>query len=320
MKRILQILLMSPDLVLGGQAVMEGVMMKGKEHAVVSVRKENGSIVRKTLPCKTRLMIAKIPIVRGAVNLFSVMALGIKALNWSAEQAMEGEEEGKKEGKGWMLGVTLAVSLILSIGFFIFLPYILTTLIPGLSEKQAPVAFNFIDGAIKLTILLIYLYGISRLKDIHRLFQFHGAEHKAVYCYESKQDLTVENTRPFTTYHPRCGTSFILFVILVSILVFSFIPSLIHSFWAVDSFGPISVKALYFSVRILLLPIVAGISYEVLRLSAKHQKKAFFSAVVAPGLWLQRITTQEPGDDQLAVSLDALNHVLVLESTSTPIL
>lgn len=317
MKRLLQLLLLSPDLVLGGQAVMEGVMMKGRKHAVVSVRKENGDIKRKTLTCKTHPTISKIPVIRGAVNLFSVMALGIKALNWSAEQAME---EEKEESKGWLLGVTLAVSLLLSIGFFVFLPYLLTTLIPGLSEKQSPIAFNVIDGAIKLVILLIYLFAISRLKDIHRLFQFHGAEHKAVYCYESKQNLTVENTRPFSTYHPRCGTSFILFIILVSVFVFSAIPVLITNVFNVQGLGTLSLKALFFGTRLLFLPIVAGLSYELLRFSAKHTDKALFKAVVAPGLWLQRITTQQPSDDQLSVSLDALEQVLTLEGKETAIL
>ena len=317
MKPFLQLALLSPDIVLGGQAVMEGVMMKGKNHAVVSVRKDDGSIARKTIACRSRPKIAKIPILRGAVNLFSVLVLGVKALNWSAEEAMHEEKEEKSSIILWL---TLAASLILSIALFVFLPYLLTTLIPGLSEKESPISFNIVDGAIKLGILVFYLYMISRLKDIQRLFEFHGAEHKAVHCYEKKLDLTIENTAPFTTLHPRCGTSFILFVVLVSIGVFSFIPWLLGLIIDTGSLGAILTKAIYFITRVSLLPLVAGVSFEVLRISAKHKDRHFFKMVVAPGLWLQCITTKEPDGKQLEISLDALKQVLALEGTGESVL
>jgi uncharacterized protein YqhQ len=312
------------ELLVGGQALIEGVMMRSPGAYGVAVRRPDGSIVfqrGKVASLAKRYPFLKLPILRGVAVLFQSLALGIRALNFSAEQAMaeekpaEGQEakpEVKKDDKSnWAIAGSMAVGLALGAGVFLLLPLWLTQL----SERYVfgghlgNLAFNLVDGLLRALFFLGYIFLISRMKDIHRVFQYHGAEHKVVFAWEKQVPLTVENARAQSRLHPRCGTSFLLFVLLVSILVFAFIPKT----------APFLVK---FGGRLLLVPAIAGLSYEVLRFTAKHRAAPLFALLVAPGLALQRITTQEPTDDMLEVAIAALEEALredgLLQDRETP--
>jgi len=292
------------ETLVGGQAVMEGVMMRAPHSYCVAVRRPDGEIVTEQMPVprvSEKYPLFKYPIFRGMGTLGQAMYLGIKALRYSANAALAEEQakEQKKEISPWIMGLNLAFSF----GFFIFLykfvPLYLTTLL----EKWFPalegrIAFNLTDGVIRMVIFLAFLYGISRWKDIRRVFEYHGAEHKVVFNYESKRPVTVENARAFSTFHPRCGTSFLLVVMVIAIGVYALIP-----------FQGFLLKFLF---RILLLPLIAGLSYELIRFAAKH-RGSFLALLTTPGLWLQRITTQPPADDQLAVAIRALEGAMELE-------
>src|SRR3954471_13349560 len=311
------------ELLVGGQALIEGVMMRSPGAYGVAVRRPDGSIVfqrGKVASLAKRYPFLKLPILRGVAVLFQSLALGIRALNFSAEQAMAEEKPGeekpaaedKKDDKSnWAIAGSMAVGLALGAGVFLLLPLWLTQL----SERYVfgghlgNLAFNLVDGLLRALFFLGYIFLISRMKDIHRVFQYHGAEHKVVFAWEKQVPLTVENARAQSRLHPRCGTSFLLFVLLVSILVFAFIPKS----------APFLVK---FGGRLLLVPAIAGISYEVLRFTAKHRAAPLFALLVAPGLALQRITTQEPTDDMLEVAIAALEEALredgLLQDRETP--
>lgn len=300
------------ELLVGGQALIEGVMMRSPGAYGVAVRRPDGSISflrGKVASLAARYPILKLPVLRGVAVLFQSLALGIRALNFSAAEAIAepGKEPGKDaetlapppEKSGWAIAASMSVGLAVGAGVFLLLPLWLTqfaerTLFAG---QLSNLAFNLIDGALRALFFLGYIFAISRLKDIHRVFQYHGAEHKVVFNYERRLPLTVENARAQSRLHPRCGTSFLLFVLLVSILVFAFIPKT----------APLLVK---FGGRLLLVPAIAGLSYEVLRFTAKHRAAPLFSLLVAPGLALQRITTQEPTDDMLEVAIAALECAL----------
>ncbi|MEK6983755.1 MAG: DUF1385 domain-containing protein [Nanoarchaeota archaeon] len=295
---------------IGGQAVIEGVMIRGLNNYTVAVRKNKKIIIKKGKIQKRKYKLLKWPFIRGFVNLVEMLAIGIKSLMWSAEQAApEDEKIGKNE-----FAFTILFSIGMIILFFIALPYFLTSLI-GLKEESTPLMFNLIDGVIRISIFLIYLIAISFIKDIRKLFQYHGAEHKAIHCYEKNQKLSVENVRKFTTLHPRCGTSFLLIVFVVSILVFSLLPLLVmHYNPEFSSLNPWIRKGLMFPIRILLIPIIAGISYEILKISDRHQKNPLFRLISIPGLMLQKITTAEPDSKQIEVALSSLKSLLDLES------
>jgi len=293
---------------IGGQAVIEGVMIRGPSKYVVAVRKKS-KIVSKigNIPLK-KYAFLKLPFVRGFINLADMMVIGIKSLMWSAEQTNEEEKLGKNE-----LAWTLLISIGFVILFFIALPYLLTSFL-GIAEEKKPLLFNLVDGAIRILLFLAYLFGISFMKDVKILFQYHGAEHKAIHCYEHGKKLTASNIKKFTTLHPRCGTSFLLIVFIVSILVFSILPS-IFLFYYPDFSGMNAWyrRGILFPVRILLIPLIAGISYEILKLSDKHQKNPIFKIVTVPGLALQKITTKEPNAKQVQVAISSLNQLLKIE-------
>jgi uncharacterized protein YqhQ len=295
------------ELLVGGQALIEGVMMRSPGAWGVAVRRPAGSMSflrGKVASLAARYPFLKLPILRGVAVLFQSLALGVRALNFSAAEAMA--EPGKEaapalpaEKSGWAMAASMSVGLAVGAGVFLLLPLWLTqlaerTLFHG---QLSNLAFNLIDGALRALFFLGYIFAISRLEDIHRVFQYHGAEHKVVFNYERRLPLTVENARAQSRLHPRCGTSFLLFVLLVSILVFAFIPKT----------APLLLK---FGGRLLLVPAIAGLSYEVLRFTAKHRAAPLFSLLVAPGLALQRITTQEPTDDMLEVAIAALECAL----------
>lgn len=272
---------------IGGQAVIEGVMMKSKNKYAVSVRLENGKIktLKKRLKRKSRVYTA--PFFRGFFVLWDTLVLGIKALNWSANQQLE-----KKEKITWKeLVFTLGLSFLFVILFFIVVPFYLTGLIVAKG-----ILFNLIDGVLRIGIFLIYLLLISFMKDVKQLFRYHGAEHKAINCLEAGKELTVKNCRKFSTVNPRCGTSFLVIVLIVSIIAFSLI---ISEHWYIR-----------LGARIVLMPVIAAISYEVLKLSAKFKDNLFVRALNAPGLWIQKITTKEPTNKQIEVALVSLKDVL----------
>ncbi len=304
------------EILLGGQAVIEGVMMRSSDLLAVAVRKPDGEISIKKenfVSFLKRFPLLKYPILRGAVVLVQSLIIGIRSLNYSAEVAIA--EEKKKEAEirsddeagqdaskvsPWALGISIAVALIFGVALFFFLPLFLTELL----KKAFPVfgnniLFNLVDGLIRIIIFVIYIFSISFIKDIKRIFQYHGAEHKTVYAYEAGEELSVENVKKFSTLHPRCGTSFLLFVMVVAILVFSFLPT---------------DQPLYIKIwpRLALLPLIAGISYELIRLSARKRENRFFKVIIWPGLFFQKITTAEPNDEQLAVAIEALKSVMPL--------
>ena len=377
------------DLIVGGQAVIEGVMMRTPNAYAIAVRKADGTIVNTAaaLPkWSDKAPILKLPILRGGAVLLQSMGLGIKALNYSASEAFAEAEESETaevkvltpaviEGEGDFAGITggvpglfpipkkkrskdelkkggtaaaassIVFALIFNVLLFIALPLLLTNAIfnaagwvpqPTVNSTSTPqagkpanpdssgqdagdsafrrtwnsvrgylhpvrptVGFNLLDGLIRMTFFLIMIIGFSLLKDIRRVFEYHGAEHKTVFTWEKGLDLTVANARPQPRQHPRCGTSFLMVVMLVSIILFSVVrfDSLLFNFL----------------VRIVLIPVVAGLSYEIIRLSAKKESGAFFKLITRPGVWLQNVTTKEPDDSQLEVAIEALKESLKLE-------
>lgn len=278
----------------GGQAVIEGVMMRGPRMSAIAVRLPNGEIdvTKQELKSWATRPFFKLPIIRGFIALLDSLILGTKALTFSANKAV-GEEEGE-ELSLWEMTLTVIIALALGILLFVALPtgsaHLLQRYVPGV------VLQNLLEGLIRLVVFFVYIIAITRLKDIQRVFEYHGAEHKAIFNYESGQPLSVENARRFSTLHPRCGTSFLLIVAVVSIFVFAFL-GLHPLWWRILS-------------RVLLMPIVAGIAYEILKMTAKHMESAWIGWLILPGLWLQRFTTREPDDAQIEVALAALNGVL----------
>lgn len=292
----------------GGQAVIEGVMMRAPRSVAIAVRRPDGEIVVKkelVIPLSERFPAVKLPVIRGAVALFTSLIIGIKALNFSANEAMteeEKEKEGVKEGGGelssWAMAGTMIVAFGFGIGLFFVMPLYATKWLTQLAViSDNNIVFNLVDGVIRVIVFLLYIWAISCMKDIQRVFQYHGAEHKSIFAFEAGEELIVENVRRFSRLHPRCGTSFLLIVMLVSIAVFSLIPKL----W------PFYLKA---GSRIILLPMIAGISYEFLKWSAANENHPLVRMVIAPGLALQRLTTREPDDSQLEVAIRSLNEAL----------
>jgi uncharacterized protein YqhQ len=286
---------------IGGQAVIEGVMMRNKSQVAVAVRQGEGGIsVKKTTynSFGERYSLLKWPVFRGVVAFFDSLILGFQSLSISAEQALDEEEE---ELKGWELPLTMVISLAAGIGLFILLPTVLMKFLR--QGVEMPLLLNLGEGVLRLIIFLIYIFLISRWKEVGRVFQYHGAEHKAIACFEAGQDLTVENARHFSPLHRRCGTSFLLIVMVTSILLFSF-------------FGwPVLWQRIL--IRLLLLPLVAGISYEAIKLAGK--KDNIFTRIISqPGLWLQHLTTKKPGDEQIEVAISALQAVLPEVSPEAP--
>ncbi len=300
---------MPKKLDVGGQAVIEGVMMRSKNHVVTAVRKK-GKIIYKHDKIKKRPKWTTYFFIRGIANLIEMLVLGIRTLNWSAAQQTDEEEELSNLA----IFTTISVSILFALGLFLILPYLLTYLI-GFKESTDPILFNLIDGLIKVGIFVLYVYLISLWKDIRMVFQYHGAEHKAVFCYEDGKKLTIENAKRYTTKHPRCGTAFIMIVIIVGIFLFSFIPVIATSIY--PDFFSLNIfirKIILIVLRILLLPIIAGFSYEILKFGSKHQKNPIFRSLTLPGLWIQNITTKKPTKKQLEVGIAALKRAIQLEN------
>ncbi len=294
----------------GGQAVIEGVMMRTESALAVSVRKADGSIKTKEeyiTPLSERYPILKKPMLRGVVILFESLIHGISALTFSANEAAEGEEESVTISP-WAMALTIIVSLGLGVALFVVLPHFLTVLIgTGLSSPMGvnTLLFHLIDGVIKVIVFVLYIVGISFMPDIRRVFMYHGAEHKSLFAYEAGEELTVQNARKYSTLHPRCGTSFIITVLLISIFVFAvvfpFMPKLpnVHS---------VLRNLIYVFIKIPLLLPIAGISYEFIRLAGEHRDNPFLTVLSLPGILLMRMTSLEPSDDLIEVALAALSR------------
>jgi uncharacterized protein YqhQ len=284
---------------------MEGVMMRGRTYAAVAVRNPKGEIVLHQEPLTAAVYTkpwAKWPFVRGIGMLWDALVLGTRSLLWSADVALSEEEDVQFTGPvAW---TTVAVSLALAIGVFFFVPAAIGKWLESALELT-PVAGAFLEGVLRLTLFLLYLVLIARMPDIRRVFQYHGAEHKAINAYEAGAELTPPSVARFSVQHPRCGTSFLLMVLLISIVLFA--P--LH-FNFIE--GPLAYVARLGS-RLLLIPVVAGISYEFLRFSAKHQANPIVKVLIAPGLALQRLTTREPDESMLECAIAALVPVLAAD-------
>ncbi len=283
-----------PDDIAGGQAVIEGVMMRHGNRIAVAVRSPAKDIVIKEqdyIPFTKRYPLLGLRIIRGAVTLVEMMILGIKTLLYSAEIAMP---EGEKKPRGWEIALSLCMSFGLALTLFVLIPaYCFASLRDVIANT---ILLNIVEGIIRLGIFLTFLTTTLLMEDMKRVFMYHGAEHKTVFAWEHGQDLTIDNIKQFSTRHPRCGTSFILVVFVISILVFSLLgrPDFLH-------------RVAY---KLTLFPLIAGISYEIIRFSGKHKEKGWVRAISWPGLLLQKITTREPTDDQIEVAVAAMKKVI----------
>lgn len=308
--------------VLGGQAVIEGVMMKGKDTFAVAVRKPSGEIRVRDFPIvegTVRKRLGRTPVLRGVVTMGAMLVIGYRSLRFSADEAIEEEERedaesfpGTRPAESGQAGdlamaAALGVAVLAGVALFFWLPLVVTRLVseavPALSGR---ISFNLLDGVVRVLVFIAYVAAIGRMKEIRRIFEYHGAEHKVVHAFERKAEPDPETVMGFSRLHPRCGTSFLLIVMVIGIVVFSMIP---HE-------SSLAVKA---GMRLLLLPAVAGISYEVLRLSARKTESGFFRAIVAPGLLLQRMTTREPDRSQIEVAIASFRHAAYPREKETSI-
>jgi uncharacterized protein YqhQ len=296
------------ETLVGGQAVMEGVMMRAPHSYCVAVRKASGEIVTEQMPLariSETHKIFKWPVFRGVGTLYQAMKLGVKALRFSTNAALDNPnipaDQRVAEIPAWAIAGPLLLSLASFIFLYKFMPLLLVTRLARVYPVLAGrVAFNSADGAIRIAIFLGFLYALSRMKDIRRMFEYHGAEHKVVFNFESGQPVNVPNAQKFSTFHPRCGTSFLFVMMILAIPVYTLIP-----------FDNFLAK---FLCRIALLPLIVGVSYELIRFAAKR-RGSFLATITAPGLWLQRITTKQPADDQAAIAIRALEGAMALEES-----
>jgi uncharacterized protein YqhQ len=300
------------ETLVGGQAVLEGVMMRSPHAWAIAVRRPSGEVATHSEPLERPSDKHKWmgwPIIRGVMTLGYAMTLGFRALRFSADVALEQitpvQEKGKKklEISGWVA----AINIIISLGFFIlmykFLPLLAARQLGHLSPFFAkPNVVILFDGLIRLALFLLFIFGTSLMRDIRRVYEYHGAEHKTVFAFENGDPLSTGVVQKYSTYHPRCGTSFLMTVMIFSIVVYMVANALV----------PVATFAAQFATRIILLPLIAGLSYEIIRFAAKH-RGSLFALMTAPGLWLQRITTQPPADDQVHCAIVALDQAMELE-------
>jgi uncharacterized protein YqhQ len=293
---------------IGGQAVLEGVMMRSPAHWALAVRKPNGEIAQHTTSISSpmaRHRLFRLPVIRGVVALGESLAIGFRALAISANYAaQDAEADEKEEIETEISRGAIFFAFAIAIGFAIALFKVTPALITNWLPIETDGLFVIVEGLIRVTIFILYILVISLLPDLRRVFQYHGAEHKAINALEAGEELTPENVQRFSLIHPRCGTAFLLWVMVIAIFVFAFIGQPSWP-WLIAS-------------RILLLPVIAGLAYEVIRFAGKHTDNRFLMTLLAPGLWLQRLTTREPSLDQLEVSIRALGEVLRLEGQERP--
>ena len=292
---------------LGGQAIIEGVMIKSPQYITMSARGKKGIVTKSEKTKKA----SKIFFVRGIVNLIDMLVYGTKAIIWSSQVAEEEEAEKLKKSE---IALTLVISFAFAIGIFVVLPYFLTTLF-GIKENTKPFMFNLIDGIIRMTFFIIYLLLISKIKDVKRLFEYHGAEHMSIHCYEAEKPLTIENVKTFSPIHPRCGTSFIMIVFFLSIIIFSIVPSSVKLFIPTLFTMPLfQQKAILFITRLIFIPIIAGLSYEILRLNTVHSNNFIMKIINFPGIVIQKITTKQPDESQIEVAIASVNKAMEMEA------
>jgi uncharacterized protein YqhQ len=298
------------ETLVGGQAVLEGVMMRSPHAWAIAVRKPSGEVATHSEPLERPSEKHKWmgwPVIRGVMTLGYAMTLGFRALRFSANVALDqipADEQGKKvEMSGWVAAVNIIISLAFFIFMYKFLPLAAATELKRVDPIFAnPIMFNLVDGVIRIALFLLFIWGVSLMKDIRRVYEYHGAEHKTVFAFENGDPLDTGAVQKYSTYHPRCGTSFLMTVMIFSILVYIVANAIfpVTTFWA------------RFAARIILLPVIAGLSYEIIRFAAKH-RGSLFALMTAPGLWLQRITTQPPSDDQVQCAIVALDKAMDLE-------
>ncbi len=293
---------------MGGQALIEGVMMRSKGKISAALRRKDGSIEERVdnhVSFRDRYPVLKWPVMRGAITLIESMVVGMRYLTWSADMAALDEKGGvikeKSSLESFLAFGSMAIALAIGVGLFMYSPIWLAGFI---KKNQNPLAFNLMAGGIRILFFVAYVYLISRMKDVKRVFEYHGAEHKSIHAYEAG-NATVENSRGFPTAHPRCGTSFLLIAGIMCILVFAVIDSIFIHF-----FGPYHSALHRLVVHLALIPLVSGISFEALRFSDKYRNKPVIGAFILPGLWLQKITTSEPDDKQLEVAIASLRNAL----------
>lgn len=309
---------------IGGQAIIEGVMMRGPFKTAMAVRKPDKEIECKVEEngTKKKNKFLGLPIIRGCINFVASLVVGMKALMYSAEfMDIEDDEPSESKFDKWLedkfgdkikdvvIYFAIALSLVLSIGLFILLPTAITQGLQWILEKfglgdfaKTGTFIGVTEGIVKMAIFLTYMYLVSKMEDIKRVFEYHGAEHKTIACYEAGEELTVENVRKHTRFHPRCGTSFLLIVMVVSIAIYAVLPKF-------NEYGKLLQLVLRMGSRLLLLPVVAGISYEFIKLAGRSKKKCV-TFLTKPGLWLQRLTTREPDDSQIEVAIKAMEAVI----------
>jgi uncharacterized protein YqhQ len=289
------------DAPVGGQAVLEGVMMRGVSTWAVAVRTPTGQIEVESeglVPWARRHRLWRVPVIRGVVALAESMKIGFRALAISANAQIEEDEDGEKEEiGGWVWGLTIFVSLLLAVALFFVVPVGLTSLIKD--KLGSPFLFWLVEGVLRTGIFIGYIAAISRMPDLRRVFEYHGAEHKTISCFEAEDELTPARAKLYSRLHPRCGTSFLLIVMVLAIFVFA----------------PLGLPAWYWLLasRVLGIPLIAGLSYEVIKWAGKNRRKRWVRGVMWPGLMLQNLTTREPDEDQLAVAIASLNAVLSRE-------
>jgi len=311
--QLLPVMESGEETLVGGQAVMEGVMMRAPHSYCVAVRKPGGEIVSEQMPLariSETHKIFKLPVFRGVGTLYQAMKLGMKALRFSTNQALEdfapksADSENAAPAKpvpDWVIAGPLLFSLAAFIVMYKVVPVYLANQLHAVNPLLAGhFASTVVEGIIRISILVGFVYCASLMKDMRRIFQYHGAEHKVVFNFESHQPVTVENAQRFTTYHPRCGTSFLIVMMILTIPVYALIP--------------FTAMLPMILTRIALIPVVVGLSYEIIRFAAKHPG-SLLSVIAAPGLWLQRITTKPPADDQAAVAIHALQGAMALEES-----
>ncbi|MFQ5600184.1 MAG: DUF1385 domain-containing protein [Candidatus Krumholzibacteriia bacterium] len=291
-----------PPFTIGGQAVIEGVMMRSPSAVATAVRKASGEIEVTHRPFRgitSKVRPLNLPILRGGVNLIETLYLGMQALSYSAEQAMEEEKRREAATKDWKSTLVLVLPMVIAfaagIGLFFYVPLLLTEW----TGIRGGIAFNLVDGVFRLLIFLAYIWGISRWKEMGRVFQYHGAEHKSIFVFEAGLPLVPEYSKRFTTFHPRCGTSFLLLVMLTSIVVFSFLGR------------PEDVGERL--LRLAFIPVIGGVAYELIKLSARPNWQRWMQPIILPGLWLQKITTNEPSLDQVEVAMEAAKACLAYD-------
>jgi uncharacterized protein YqhQ len=300
------------ETLVGGQAVLEGVMMRSPHAWAIAVRRPSGEVATMSEPLERPSEKHKWmgwPVVRGVMTLGYAMTLGFRALRFSADVALEQvmpaekQKEKKAEISGWVAGINIAISLAFFIFMYKFLPLAAATELKRVNPLFAnPIMFNVVDGVIRIALFLLFIWGVSLMKDIRRVYQYHGAEHKTVFAFENGDPLSEGTVQKYSTFHPRCGTSFLMTVMIFSIVVYIVANAIfpVTTFWS------------RFATRIVLLPVIAGLSYEIIRFAAKH-RGSLFALMTAPGLWLQRITTQPPSDDQVHCAIVALDQAMELE-------